>query len=69
MAVSQKATGVYTLAAPVRNIQISVAGWQGGRQSSSGLRTPRPPWFRTCVKIIVVATSRCPSNSWIVRMS
>jgi hypothetical protein len=37
--------------------------------SSAGLRTPRPPRCSTCVYRIVVATSECPSNSWIVRMS
>jgi len=35
---------------------------------SSGLRTPRPPWLRTCVWIIVVRTSRWPSSSWMVLM-
>ena len=34
-----------------------------------GLRTPRPPRFKTCVYSIVVETSLCPSSCWTVRMS
>jgi len=44
----------------------------GARQRhrrSNGLLTPRPPRFNTCVYIIVVLTSACPSNSCTVRMS
>lgn len=36
---------------------------------STGLRTAPGPRFRTCVQIIAVLTSRCPSNSCTVRMS
>lgn len=32
------------------------------------LKTPRPPWFNTCVSIIVVRTSGWPSNSCTVRI-
>ena len=36
---------------------------------STGLLTPNPPRFSTCVYTIVVLTSRCPSSSCTVRMS
>ena len=36
---------------------------------SSGLFTPSPPRFNTCVYTIVVLTSACPSSSCTVRMS
>ncbi len=39
------------------------------RSRSSGLRTPPAPLLSTCVYTIVVATSRCPRSSWMVRIS
>lgn len=47
---------------------------QAGRRrrsqsSSSGLLTPRPPRFRTCVYICVVSTLVWPSSSCTFRMS
>lgn len=46
-----------------------LSGAQPGGPRSSGLRTPRPPLFSTCVYNIVVETSRCPSSSCTVLMS
>jgi hypothetical protein len=55
-----------------RPISVRVWGLQSNAvvrasQRSSGLRTPPAPRLRTWVEIIVVATSRCPRSSWMVR--
>jgi hypothetical protein len=38
-------------------------------RSSRGLITPCPPCCSTCVYIMVVATSLCPNNAWMVLIS
>ena len=55
--------------APRDEVQAVNRTAQSCQRPSAGLRTPSAPRIRTCVSIIVVATSRCPNSSCTVRMS
>jgi len=53
-------------AKPAHPVPIPASHRRGAGTPASGLRTPSPPRFSTCVEIIVVLTSRCPSSSHVV---